>query len=105
MEMNHHGAVERWGCLELSFPGKKDGNPFTDDTIRGIFTGEHETVETDGFYDGDGVYRIRFMPSYPGEYRYTVSGTFGETRKGSFTVTEAIPATVKILKRVHNGSS
>jgi len=91
MEMNHHGAVERWGCLELSFPGKKDGNPFTDDTIRGIFTGEHETVETDGFYDGDGVYRIRFMPSYPGEYRYTVSGTFGETREGSFTVTEAGP--------------
>ncbi|MBO7661997.1 MAG: DUF5605 domain-containing protein [Clostridia bacterium] len=84
-------TVERWGCLELAFPGAADGNPFTDYTIRGTFQGEQETVETDGFYDGDGVYRIRFMPSFTGEYRYTVQGTFGETKTGHFTVTEAGP--------------
>ena len=62
--------VERWGCFELSLPGKQDGNPFTDYTIHGRFRGEHETVSADGFYDGEGIYRIRFMPSFPGVYHY-----------------------------------
>ena len=50
-----NNTVERWGCFELAFPGKRDGNPFTDYTIHGQFKGEHETVSADGFYDGDGV--------------------------------------------------
>ena len=82
-------AVERWGCLELSFSGKQDGNPFTDYTIRGIFKGEHETVSTDGFYDGDGTYLIRFMPSFTGIYHYEISGTFGTPQSGTIEVTEA----------------
>ena len=89
VKMEKKLQVERWGCLELSFRGKTEGNPFTDYTIRGTFQGESETVVTDGFYDGDGVYRIRFMPSYTGEYQYTVEGTFGEAQTGRFSVTEA----------------
>ena len=57
--------VERWGCFELSLPGKQDGNPFADYTIHGQFRGDRETVSADGFYDGEGIYRIRFMPSFP----------------------------------------
>ena len=82
-------TVERWGCLDLAFPGKTEGNPFTDYTVRGVFRGERETVEADGFYDGDGIYRVRFMPSFPGEYTWEVSGSFGEGASGRFTVTEA----------------
>ena len=83
-------AVERWGMFEVSLPGRTDGNPFTDRTVQGRFTGEKEDVTVSGFYDGDGRYVVRFMPSFAGEYRYTVSGTFadGET-SGTFTVTEA----------------
>lgn len=81
--------VERWGCLELSFPGRQDGNPFTDYGMRGVFTGADETVEADGFYDGGGTWRIRFMPSFTGRYSYEVTGTFGESRTGVFDVTEA----------------
>ena len=84
-------TAERWGCLELAFEGRTSGNPFTDYSIRGTFRGEHETVETDGFYDGDGVYRIRFMPFFTGEYSYSIGGTFGEAREGRFSVTEAGP--------------
>ena len=83
--MKNELSVERWGCLELSFPGPTDGNPFTDASVHGIFRGENETVETEGFYDGDGVWRIRFMPSYPGAYRYSVRDAFGETHEGDFT--------------------
>ena len=85
MKTDHHCVVERWGCLELSFPGKMDGNPFADYTIRGMFAGEHETIEADGFYDGDGLYRIRFMPSYPGEYSYTGQMFLAKTNKSFST--------------------
>ena len=39
-------------------------NPFVDYKIHGTFTGKHETVTVDGFYDGEGVYKVRFMPSF-----------------------------------------
>ncbi len=84
--------VERWGMLEIALPGRREGNPFTDYSMQGVFEGERETVSVEGFYDGDGIWRVRFMPSWPGEYRYTVSGTFAEeTVSGSFLVTEAAP--------------
>ena len=56
-------TVQRWGMLELSLPGKAEGNPFTDYTVRGRFEGRHEDVMVTGFYDGDGIWKIRFMPS------------------------------------------
>jgi hypothetical protein len=31
----------------------------------------HRTVAVDGFYDGDGVYRVRFMPDAEGEWTFT----------------------------------
>ena len=87
MEQN---TVERWGVFELALPGKTDGNPFTDYMIRGRFEGRHEDVMVSGFYDGNGIYRIRFMPSYTGEYRYTVFGSFSDRETGgSFYVREA----------------
>ena len=61
-----HTVVERWGMFELSLPGKTDGNPFTDYDIRGRFEGRHEDVMVSGFYDGDGIWKIRFMPAYTG---------------------------------------
>ena len=58
--------IEKWGMLELSFQGKKDGNPYVDYQIKAMFSGEKEKAEVNGFYDGDGVYKVRFMPSYEG---------------------------------------
>ena len=72
--------VERWGMLEVSCQGPAEGNPFVDHHIQGVFTGEKETVKTDGFYDGDGVYKVRFMPSFEGSYRFTISADFLEKR-------------------------
>lgn len=82
-------TVERWGLLELSLPGRTGGNPFTDYEIRGRFTGEKEDVTVSGFYDGNGIWKIRFMPSFSGVYRYTVSGNFAQAESsGFFTVME-----------------
>lgn len=85
-------SVARWGIYEVSVNGRTDGNPFTDYKVEGVFTGEQETVRVDGFYDGDGVYKVRFMPSYEGKYRYTVTGSYSvspEPVSGGF---EVLPA-------------
>src|SRR5579872_5533529 len=66
------------------------GNPFTGATLTGSFEaagGKHWQVE--GFSDSDdgSVYRIRFMPSAPGDYRYSVTyhqGDFQKASTGSF---------------------
>ena len=78
-------TVERWGIFEVSCPGRTDGNPF-DYAVEGRFTGTQEDVAVEGFYDGGGVYKARFMPSFEGEYRFTVRGTFSdEVFEGRFT--------------------
>lgn len=78
-------SCERWGVYELALPGKTGGNPFEDYKIQGVFQSPDETVRVSGFYDGGGVYRIRFMPSFEGQYTYTVSGSFSdETARGTF---------------------
>ena len=51
----------------------------------------HKGIEPDGFYDGDGVYRIRFMPDTPGDWRYVTKSNVSELdgQQGQFTCVEA----------------
>lgn len=63
-------SVEQWGTFELSLRGPTSGNPFIDVTVSAEFRMKNRTVAADGFYDGDGVYRIRFMPDVPGTWTY-----------------------------------
>ncbi|GHU86808.1 hypothetical protein FACS189476_00820 [Spirochaetia bacterium] len=82
--------IERWDIFEVSCPGKTEGNPFTDYAIQGIFKHKNETLKLDGFYDGEGIYKARFMPSFIGEYSFEVSGSFSEkTYTGTFMVEAA----------------
>lgn len=50
---NYKKQVEKWDVLEVTVEGHSDKNPFVDYEIQGIFTGKHETVTVDGFYDGE----------------------------------------------------
>jgi hypothetical protein len=80
--------VERWGIFEISFKGKSDGNPFTDYNIKGTFIGENEQKNVDGFYDGNGIYKVRFMPSFEGDYSFVIDGNYSDNPKyeGTFSV-------------------
>lgn len=82
--------IEKWDIFELTRFGRKDGNPFRDYTIKACFKSDNEEVTADGFYDGDGVYKIRFMPSFEGEYSYHITGNFADAidePDGRFAVT------------------
>src|SRR5262249_28718596 len=70
--------VERWGTFDVPLRGPKDGNPFTDVTLSARFQQGDRVVEVEGFYDGDGIYRVRFMPDALGEWTYRTRSNKGE---------------------------
>ena len=86
-------AVERWGVFELTLEGPSEGNPFVDVDLTAEFTREDETIRVTGFYDGDGTYRVRFMPDRLGEWTYRTASSAPELdgKTGRFDCT---PATV-----------
>jgi hypothetical protein len=96
-------SVEQWGIFEIELTGPTEGNPFTDVRLAADFTNGTKTVETAGFYDGDGIYRIRFMPDRVGEWRYTTrSDCWPLTGKtGAFAATPPSPGNHGPV-RVHN---
>lgn len=81
--------VNRWEVFEVALQGASSGNPFIEQRLQGIFTGKNESV-TEGFYDGDGIHKIRFMPSFFGRYSFILKGSFlDSTLSGRFVVAEA----------------
>jgi hypothetical protein len=81
--------------VTLAVASPRPQNPFVDAEVRGQFqpTGG-QPVEVDGFCDSaDGsVYRIRFLPTVPGAYHYSVTwrGPAGsQTHSGSFRATKS----------------
>ena len=78
--------TERWSIYEISLTGPSAGNPFVDVEIGARFELGHRSVDVDGFYDGHGTYKIRFMPDTPGEWTYATRSTRAELngRTGKF---------------------
>ena len=83
--------VERWDVFEWSRTVQVSGNPFSDVSLKGVFTLGRRVDTVSGFYDGDGVFRIRYMPDTPGLWRFrTLSNlTALQGATGSF---ECLPA-------------
>ena len=74
--------VERWGVYEVTLNGPDTGNPFTEVELTAEFkrrdTNGERTFESHGFYDGNGIYKIRFMPDEVGEWTYTTKSSSAE---------------------------
>jgi hypothetical protein len=82
-------STERWGVFELTLRGPSGGNPFEDVRLSAKFEQGNVKRKVSGFYDGDGTYRVRFMPETIGEWRYTTESNTPELRgkSGQFEVT------------------
>ena len=74
--------------FELSLPGSTNGNPFIDVSFSAQFTQGTNSVVATGFYDGDGVYCVRFMPEKQGEWHYVTASNVKilNGKSGEFTV-------------------
>lgn len=82
--------IERWGMFELELTGLEVGNPYQDVQVQAIFRFQQRTVKVDGFYDGQSIFRVRFMPDAIGEWTYeTLSDQVGlNGLAGGFTCVE-----------------
>jgi hypothetical protein len=82
-------TVEQWGVFEIALNGPTNGNPFLDVQFSARFTQGDSTIAANGFYDGDGIYRVRFMPEKQGEWHYVTESSSAELagKTGEFTVT------------------
>ena len=85
-------TVEQWGVYELELKGPSDGNPFVEVKFSAVFTNGTKSIEAAGFYDGDGIYRVRFMPDTQGEWSFqTLSNRWALTKHyGKFTATAPV---------------
>ena len=81
-------SIECWERFEVAFNHIEKGNPFNV-KLSATFALKGEKKTVDGFYDGNGIYKIRFMPVSAGEWTYTTSSNISSmnNQKGSFTAT------------------
>jgi hypothetical protein len=87
-------TVEQWGVFEAALDGPTNGNPFLDVKFSARFTQGTNSFEANGFYDGDGIYRVRFMPPAAGEWTYRTESNVRKLngKRGEFTATQPSPA-------------
>ncbi|MCK5701977.1 MAG: DUF5060 domain-containing protein, partial [Cyclobacteriaceae bacterium] len=62
--------VEQWDVYEVILNGPFSGNPYIDVELSAVFKNKEESVLVPGFYDGNGMYRIRFSPYVLGNWTY-----------------------------------
>lgn len=75
------GQVERWGLHEIELKGPDGGNPFVDVTLAAVFRNGDQSITVPGFYDGDGIYRIRFSPPQSGAWKWSIDSNVPQLRK------------------------
>ncbi|MCX6903273.1 MAG: DUF5060 domain-containing protein [Verrucomicrobia bacterium] len=85
-------SVEQWGMFEVALKGPTRGNPFTDVRFAARFRQGDASIEVPGFYDGDGQYRVRFMPEKQGVWKYQTVSDAPELSGKSGTFTAMKPA-------------
>lgn len=68
--------TERYGMIEFQVCAEVFGNPYKDYELYGSFYSKNEKKIVRGFYDGEGVFIVRFMPSFEGIYTCRLNGNF-----------------------------
>lgn len=70
-EMTYEVQVEVWQRFEIRIDGPRHGNPYLEVELTARFFDDrghgHDVL---GFYDGDGVHIVRFLPPVAGEWRF-----------------------------------
>lgn len=67
--------MKQYEMYELQFQGKEPQNE-AEVKLAALFTSEKEQVKAKGFYAGNGIYKIRFLPMYAGTYHWKTEGEF-----------------------------
>jgi hypothetical protein len=74
--------------FELSFHGEAPKENQAQVDLTAVFTNGETSTTVKGFYDGDNIYKVRFLPEQVGAYQWHVSGAV-EAQGSEFCHTEA----------------
>lgn len=104
--MSKAQQAEKYGLFEIVLEGTAAGNPFTEVELKADFRFGHRVVTVDGFYDGEGIYKIRFMPDTEGEWSYATrcNEPALDGRIGTFVCTPPLPGnrgSVRVSNKYH----
>lgn len=104
--MSTTATVKKWDIFEIVLSGPTEGNPYLDVDLECAFSYKSRDVIVPGFYDGDGTYRVRFMPDTEGEWSYRTKSTAPalDGKSGTFVCTAADKANhgpVQVRNRYH----
>ncbi len=83
--------TEQYKVFETVLTGTDKGNPYMDIWLKATFQTDTEKIEVNGFYCGNGNYKIRFMPSRPGIWS-AVSRSNAPELDGIELTCECVPA-------------
>ncbi|MBB4124533.1 DUF5060 domain-containing protein [Martelella radicis] len=104
--MQFPSTVSKWSVFEVSLKGTETGNPYLDVELSGRFSQGNRVVTVPGFYDGDGTYKVRFMPDNEGAWRFETVSSDGalDGKTGDFSVGPADAGNhgpVRVAHRYH----
>ncbi|PJJ70643.1 uncharacterized protein DUF4038 [Diaminobutyricimonas aerilata] len=99
-------SVPVYGRFELRLDGPSHGNPFRDVELRAQIDGPDGSVSVPGFYDGAGVFRLRYMPAGEGTFSFLTSSNARSLDgvAGSFEATAPAPGAhgpVRVAETFH----
>ena len=66
--------MKLYETFELEFAGEKLSENWASVDVTAVFTSGNTKVTTRGFYAGDGIYKVRFLPEKTGIYTWKVTG-------------------------------
>ncbi len=66
--MNNINVVTKWDVFELVLSGPASGNPYVEVDLSATISFKNRMIQVPGFYDGNGIYKIRFMPDTEGQW-------------------------------------
>jgi hypothetical protein len=86
--------VNEWGVQEIVLHTHHAyNNPFKDVNVKGIFKTTGRTVTVDGFFDGNGTWKVRLMPSQLGIWTFKIRSKDSQLNgaAGKFVVEAPVP--------------
>ena len=83
--------IEQWDRFEVAYKYAYSKNPFTDVQLSATFTSKDTAITVSGFYDGNNIFKIRFMPEKTGNWHFQTRSKIAQLNniKGSFDCVKA----------------
>jgi len=85
--------TNKYEIFEIPLEGPESGNPFNDVQLTAQFQYKNRSYVCEGFYDGDGKYKIRFMPDEEGTWKFSTTSNYEKLDgiSGEFTCLPSKP--------------